>query len=331
MKIVITGGAGFAGSHVVEHFLRNTEHEIIIFDRLTYASSGLDRLRDIKAFDENRVRQFAVDFTRPISPGVIQEVGDVDYIIHMGAETHVDNSIKDPELFVRANVIGTMHMLEYARKLRTLKMFINFSTDEVFGPAPEGYAYKEDDTFKPSNPYAAAKAGAVCLGEAWRVTYRVPVVTTFTMNLFGERQHPEKFIPLVINKVLSGEEVTIHANADKTKAGSRFYLHCRNMAQALQFILMNGKVGERYNIVGEKEVDNLNLAQLIAEFVGQPLKYVMTDFHSSRPGHDLRYALDGSKLKEMGFEFNKSFEDSLHKTVTWTLENDRWLKLQPNE
>ena len=327
MKVLITGGAGFAASHVIEHFLKETDWEIIVFDKLNYAASGFDRIKDIDAFDDSRVSVFTVDFENPISTGVAKEVGNVDYIIHMGAETHVDNSIIDPERFVRANVLGTLHMLQYARTIEGLKKFIYFSTDEVFGPAPEGVEYKEWDRYKSSNPYAAAKAGGEELAVAFHNTYGLPVIITHTMNLFGERQHPEKFIPMVIRKVRDGETVTIHANKEKTKAGSRFYLHCRNMAKAIHFLLDNGELGDKYNIVGEEECDNLRLAQLIAKSVGKELKYEMVDFHSSRPGHDLRYALDGTKLKEMGFSFPNSFEESLAKTVKWTLERQEWLDL----
>lgn len=326
-KILITGGCGFAGHHLVEHLLKHSDWEIYIIDKLNYAAQGFDRLHEIDAFDDNRVRIFTVDFTQPISVGVAKEIGDVSYLVHMGAETHVDNSIEDPELFVKANVLGTLHILQFARNIKGLKKFLYFSTDEVFGPAPEGVAYKEWDRYNSGNPYAAAKAGGEELALAFGNTYKLPVIVTHTMNLFGERQHPEKFIPMVIGKVLKGEKVTIHANHDKTQAGSRFYIHCRNMAKAVHWLLKHGETQDKYNIVGEKEVDNLQLAQFIAKTLGKKLKYEMVDFHSSRPGHDLRYALDGTKLKDMGFSFDKTFEDSLRKTIEWTVAHkEQWLK-----
>ena len=147
MKILVTGGCGFIGHHVVEHFLKTTVWDIVIFDKLTYASSGFDRVRDIKAFDDKRVTFFTTDLASPIPPGVYQETKDIDYILHLAAETHVDNSITDPEPFVISNVVGTMHMLNYAKKLPNLKGFNYFSTDEVFGPAPEGVNYKEWDRY----------------------------------------------------------------------------------------------------------------------------------------------------------------------------------------
>ena len=327
IKILITGGAGFIGHHVVEHFLKNTLWHIVILDKLTYAASGFDRVKDIKAYKDDRVTFLTTDITQPIPPGIIQETRDVNYILHLAAETHVDNSITNPEPFVMSNVVGTMHMLNYARALPDLQAFNYFSTDEVFGPAPEGVNYKEWDRYDSSNPYAATKAGGEELCLAYANTYKIPLFITHGMNCFGERQHPEKFIPIVIRKVKHEEVVTIHADSTATKAGSRFYIHCRNVAHALHFLLDKFHLREKYNIVGEREVSNLELAQMIAEIMGKPLYYEMVDFHSSRPGHDLRYALDGTKMQEMGWELPVDFEHSLEKTVQWTLEekNIRWL------
>jgi len=328
-KVLISGACGFIGHHVVEHLIKNTDFEIIALDKLSYASSGFDRLRDINCYNEERVLKLTSDFSRPIEPGIIQEIGEVDYILHLGAETHVDNSIENPEPFVMSNVVGTMHMLDYARKLKSLKLFIMFSTDEVYGPAPEGVNFKETDRYNSTNPYAATKAGSEQLALAYANTYRVPVIITNTMNAIGQRQSIEKFLPMTMRKVWLGEEITIHANKDLTKAGSRFYIHCRNIAAALLFLMKNGKFRESYNIVGDVEVDNLQLAQMVADILGKPLKYKMVDFHSSRPGHDLRYGLDGSKLKSMGFKYPKTFEESFIENVEWHFkpENMRWLNL----
>lgn len=333
MKILITGGAGFVGHHFVEHFLKNTKAEIVVLDKLNYASSGLRRLKDIDAYrdQENRVTVLSADFTLPFPEGCKEELEDVTHIFHIGAESHVDNSIIDPEPFVRSNVLGTMHVLDFARELHqegSLECFYYFSTDEVFGPAPAGVSYKEDDAHNPTNPYAATKSGGEMLVKAYRNTYQLPAIITRSMNIFGERQHPEKFIPKVINKVLAGDTVYIHANADKTKAGSRFYIHARNVADGYLHLLDHGVVGEDYHITGEEEVDNLTLAQMIAEIMGKPLKYDMVDFHSSRPGHDLRYALDGSKIAESGWELPRAFKQSLEKTVRWMLEHPEWLEYE---
>ena len=325
-RIVITGACGFIGHHVVEHILINTDWDIIGIDRLSYAANGFDRLRDAIGFPHSRVSLFSTDFTQPFPVGVIKEIGDVDYILHMGAETHVDNSINNPEPFVFANVVGTMRVLDYARQLPNLKLFVYFSTDEVFGPAFNGTSYKEWDRYNSTNPYSATKAGGEELCLAYSNTYKIPLIITHTMNAFGERQHPEKFIPMVINKVLKGEKVTIHSDPTKTKAGSRFYIHCRNIASAiLHLINCSDSIRDKYNIVGEKEVNNLDMAKFVADVLNKPLNYEMVDFHSSRPGHDLRYALDGTKLKELGWHTPKNFEESLAKTINWYLDNPKWL------
>jgi dTDP-glucose 4,6-dehydratase len=327
-RVLITGGCGFIGHHVVEHILKNTDWEVVVWDKLSYASGGFDRLRDIDAFDDRRVTILGVDFSQPIEPGIVSETGPLNYILHLGAETHVDRSIRDAAPFVTANVMGTLRVLEYARDHQPdLEKFVYFSTDEVFGPAPEDIEYDEWDCYRSSNPYAASKAGGEEMAIAFENTHGVPVIVTHTMNAFGERQHPEKFIPMVIRQVRDGEKVTIHANADRTEAGSRFYIHARNVADALLFLLDLGEVGDKYNIVGEQEVDNLDLALTIALSVGNPLKYEMVDFHSSRPGHDLRYALDGTKMSELGWEPPKTLQASLAKTVRWMLDHPRWLEV----
>ncbi len=325
MKVLITGGCGFVGHHFIEHFLKTTNWKIITFDKLTYAASGLDRVRDINAFDGKRVKFYSTDFTRKISVGMIQECSDVDYIFHMGAETHVDNSIVDPKSFVYSNVVGTFNMLEFARKCEKLKAFVYFSTDEVFGPALKGVAYKEWDRYNCTNPYSATKAGGEELVLAYMNTYGIKGFITHCMNIFGERQHSEKFIPLCIKKIEKGDTVYIHGTPDKMGSGSRFYIHARNVANAVHFLLDKFEQREKYNIVGEKELTNLELAQRIAMHMQKELKYEITDFHSSRPGHDLRYALDGEKMQKLGWYVPMTINETIKTTVEWTIKNRKWL------
>lgn len=336
-KLLLTGGAGFIGHHIVEYILKNCpDHEVIILDKLSYASSGFDRLRDIDVYDNNRdrVKIFTFDFTRPISEGLAKEIGRPDIIIHLGAESHVDLSIADPERFILNNVIGTLNILQFAKLVRP-NLFVYFSTDEVYGPAPKGVFYKEGDRHNTGNPYSASKSASEMLCRSFAGTYKMRINITNTMNVFGERQHPEKFIPMVINKVLKGKEVTIHSDASMTKAGSRFYIHARNVALKLMYIVEHSEENlDKYDaskgvfhIVGEKEVNNLELAQMIARFIGKKLKYKMVDFHSSRPGHDLRYAMSGEKLEKLGCVNPKPFEESLEKTIEWTIQNKKWLNL----
>lgn len=324
-NVLITGGCGFAGHHFVEHFLKNTDWGVYVFDKLTYAANGFDRVRDINAYDDKRVKFFTVDITIAIPQGVFKEVLGTTHILHLAAETHVDNSIVEPIPFVLTNVLGTANMLQFARMLPLLKAFDYFSTDEVFGPAPDGHNYDEWSCYNSTNPYSATKAGGEELALAWANTYGVPVFITHTMNMFGERQHPEKFIPLCIRKILKGEKITIHSDSTKTKPGSRFYIHARNVAEASHYLLDKFTIRDKYNIVGEKEVNNLQLAQFIGKVLGKDVKYELVDFHSSRPGHDLRYALDGSKMKRLGWIPPVAFKQSLARVVRWTVRNEKWV------
>ena len=338
---LITGGCGFVGHHVVEHFLKETDWNIIVLDRIDYASCGFDRLRDIDAFDDKRVKTFVYDLNLPLTKGLIDEMGkDINYVVHMAAASHVDHSITKPIPFILNNINNTVNMLEYVKENllgEKLEKFIYFSTDEVFGTAPEGVNYKEGDRINPGNPYSASKASAEAICMAYSNSYKMPIMITRTMNIIGERQHHEKFLPLIIKSVVTGEKLTIHGNKDKTKTGTRFYLHARNAADSLLFILKN--VNEfldnidaskgKFNIVGEQETSNLELALIVAKILGKELNYEIVDFHSSRPGHDLRYALDNSKLLELGWDYPRTFEETVKSVVEWSLmsKNKHWLNL----
>jgi dTDP-glucose 4,6-dehydratase len=327
VKILLTGGCGFIGHHFAEHIHKNTDWDIIILDKLTYASMGLERLRNNGLYTSQRVKIYTVDLCNELSEGLKKEMGNnIDYIVHMAAETHVDNSIKEPRNVIMNNVTSTVNLLEWSRTLQNLKIFFYFSTDEVFGPALGDTLFKEWDRHKPTNPYSASKSAAENICLSYENTYKIPLMIVNVMNAFGERQHVEKFIPLCIKKILNNELIQIHSYPDKLTSGTRFYIHSQNIASAVLFLINNGKIGEKYNISGEKEVSNLDLAQLIAKFIGKELKYELIDFHSSRPGHDLRYGLDGSKIYDLGWNPKFNFEDSLEKTVKWTLNNLEWLE-----
>ena len=286
-KVLLTGAAGFIGSHVTEHILKNTDWEIISLVRLNHAGD-LRRIMEQDIIKEAGDRiKFVYHDLKYVVP--IDQIGEVDYILHLAANSHVDRSITHPMEFAMDNVVGTVNMLEAARKiLKKDGMFVNFLTDEVFGPAPDDYDYTEEDRWRPSNPYSASKASQGAFGIAYQNTYGLPLITTYTMNVFGERQHKEKFIPIVINKIRKGERLQIHCS--NGKPASRAWIHARNASSAIMFLLEDTPVTvrDKYNITGEVEFNNLDLAMIIANCMDKPLLYDLVDHYSSRPGHDPR-------------------------------------------
>jgi dTDP-glucose 4,6-dehydratase len=333
-RVLLTGASGFVGSHVLRHILINTDWEIVC--PVTFRHKGLpDRIKaSMKNLNNANSRVFVVkcDLSYPISKLTSIEFGKIHYVLNVASESHVDRSIEEPADFIINNVSLICNILDWARKHTYLEKFLQISTDEVYGPAPEGYKHREWlDLHLPSNPYAASKAAQESIAFSYWRTYGLPLGITNTMNIIGEMQDPEKFVPLVIRKIYNNQIVGIHGSKDG-KIGSRFYLHARNQAAGLLHVLKQDfiKYGEsdkpiKFNIVGEKEINNLELAQLIANFMGKKLNYEIIDFHSSRPGHDLRYALDGSKLENTGWKPPLSLEESLESTILWSLKNPQWL------
>jgi dTDP-glucose 4,6-dehydratase len=337
MRVLVTGSAGFVGHYIVKKFVEEG-NDVVGLDRLSY-SGNLNRIKEVLTPEtEKRYTVHHHDLRSAINDCLEKQLGQFDVIIHVAASSHVDRSIDQPINFVLDNVVGTCTILDFARRQKNLQKFIYFSTDEIFGPAPPGVAYDEYDRYNSTNPYSASKAGGEELCVAFRNTYKVPVIVTHTMNIFGPRQHPEKFIPMCISKVNAGEKVLIHSDETRTIPGSRHYIHVEDVADAIWFIVGTEKsqtgVGTesgdsglcpKFNVVGKEELDNLTLAQYIAEGVGKPLRYELVDFHSARPGHDLRYALSGKRLAELGWEPKTSIRERIRQVVEWTLENDRWM------
>lgn len=332
--VLLTGGGGFIGAHTVSHIMHNTDWKLVLIDSFRHKGKT-DRLTQLfESYPEWRERCTVIthDLIAPFSTQLADRIGHIDYVINMASESHVDRSITDPRDFIENNVQLALTMLEYIRQYPVEK-FIQISTDEVYGPAPAGHNHKEGEPHQPSNPYSASKAAQEDIAYSYWRTYSLPIAITNTMNIIGEMQDPEKYLPMIIKKVMTGEEVTIHANADGSQIGSRYYLHARNQADALLFLLQNvdfplygdGDIA-KYNVVGEYEINNLELAQKLAEILKHPLKYKLVDFHSSRPGHDLRYALDGSKLAALGWHAPLSLDESLRKTVEWTIKHPEWIK-----
>jgi dTDP-glucose 4,6-dehydratase len=343
-RVLITGGAGFIGHHIIDLFLKKTDWEIVTLDRLDY-SGNLNRLHSVvsqyDAETRKRVKIVWHDLKAEITEINNNFIGDVNVILHLAASSHVDRSITHPMEFVMDNTVGTVNILNFARTLKNLERFIYFSTDEIFGVAPPGVSYKERDRYNSTNPYSASKAAAEEFCVAYENTYKLPIFITHTMNVFGERQHPEKFIPMCIRKVRDEETITIHSDSSKTIPGSRYYIHAKDVAEAMYFLLHLNEEQKKivytpdyghakcpkFNVVGKEEINNLQLATYIADAQGKKLNYEMVDFHTSRPGHDLRYALDGDFMRQLGWEPRLTLKERIQEVVDWSLANKEWIEL----
>ncbi len=333
-KILITGIGGFIGSHFLSHILVNTDWEVVGID--SWRHKGLsERLTDSEHYQKHkqRVTIYTHDLSAPLSDILIDKIGHVDYVVNFASDSHVDRSITVPVPFVLNNVNVALNMLEYARVAKPEK-FIQISTDEVYGATDGKVTHSEWASILPSNPYSASKACQEALAISYWRTYGVPVIITNVMNTAGEYQSSEKYVPMVIKKILNGEKVQVHYDPKTGEPGSRFWLHARNTSDAVLFLLNNVKAPqfpesdrpERFNIVGEKRISNLDIAKLIAEVMGKELQYELVDAHSSRPGHDPHYGLCGKKLENYGYKFPVNLLESMKKMIQWTLNNPRWLK-----
>lgn len=349
-RLLLTGAGGFAGHHFLEHVLSTTDWDVVATDSFRHRGTA-DRISQVIAGAPDtmagdawvqRTDVLTHDLTAPFSEQAMHRIGghgDLEYIIAMASQSHVDTSITDPVAFCENNFAVALNTLELARKLRP-KAVVMISTDEVYGPvlAP-GIAHLEWDPILPSNPYAASKAAQEAVSISYWRTYGVPVVITNTMNLIGERQHPEKFVPKTLRAVLTGEEAVIHGTPGSI--GTRHYLHARNMADAVVYLLRQGIPAaypahaipgaakalepDRYNIASADRLDNLELAEWIAQAAGMPLRYRFEEFHKTRPGHDPHYGLDPGKIRARGWKPPVPFRASLEHTVRWTMQHPEWL------
>jgi dTDP-glucose 4,6-dehydratase len=332
VKVLLTGAGGFIGHHALEHILSRTDWRVEATDSFRHKGRA-DRIAQVLDGHEDwraRVRVTTHDLAAPFSNGQAAGFGRVEYLIAMASESHVDRSLADPVPFVRNNTDVILHTLELARQVDALHVIV-ISTDEVYGPVQPGHAHLEWAPIIPSNPYSASKAAQEACAVAWWRAYGVPVTIVNCMNLFGERQSPEKYLPMLIAKISHGETVTVHGTSENI--GSRHYLHARNLADALVFLATENPTPfpfadrpDRYNIASPDPVSNLHLAQAVAEIIGKPLRYELVDFHSARPGHDPHYGLDPSKLAAAGWKPPVGFAESLERTVRWTLNHPEWLK-----
>jgi dTDP-glucose 4,6-dehydratase len=347
-RVLFTGHGGFVGHHCLEFFLKHTDWEIICLD--SFRHKGTCR-RVVEAIRDNpRVKTFVHDLSVPIDQQLENLIFDkkiisygleskpIDLIINMASESAVERSTQDPVSCLRNNYELAINMLEFARKCPYLKQFIHISTDEVYGEAAPGTSHVEWDSIVPSNPYAASKAAQEALAIAYWRTYNLPIVITNIMNIIGERQDPEKFLPKIIQKIMLGEEVPIYADSPDS-IGTRVYLHAKNVASALVFLanrepLTYKKACEnqghttvrpdRYNICGDVEINNLEMAQLVAHIMNKKLSYKLVKSESARPGYDRRYMLNGKKILDLGWKPNMSFHESVEQIVSWTLKNNHW-------
>ncbi|GAA3566212.1 dTDP-glucose 4,6-dehydratase [Snuella lapsa] len=330
MTLLITGGAGFIGSHVVRLFVNTyPNHTVFNLDALTYAGN-LENLKDVE--HQQNYRFIKGDITDGAFVDRLFKEQQFDAVIHLAAESHVDRSISDPLAFVKTNIIGTVNLLNAAKVLWgddfNGKLFYHISTDEVYGTLGATGLFTEKTSYDPNSPYSASKASSDHFVRAYGETYGLPYVISNCSNNYGPHQFPEKLIPLFINNIVNNKPLPVYGDGNYT----RDWLYVMDHAKAIDLIFHKGKLKETYNIGGFNEWKNIDLVTLLCEQMdlklGRPLgtsKGLIT-FVKDRPGHDLRYAIDASKIKkELGWQPSVSFEEGLSKTIDWYLQNETWL------
>ena len=313
MKILVTGGAGFIGSHFIKYVLQQKEvKKIINLDKLTYAGN-LSTLREV---EKNTSYEFVKgDIADPQVVESIFQKG-VDAVVNFAAETHVDRSIQNPGDLIQTDVYGVYVLLEACKKFG-IQRFIQVSTDEVYGSIAEGFAH-ENYPLMPSNPYSASKAGGDRLAYSYFKTYALPVIVTRTSNNYGPFQYPEKLIPLFITNAIEGKKLPLYGDG----LYRRDWIHAVDHCSGLWFLLKNGQSGETYNIAGQNETNNLQITEMILNFFG--LDHSSVEKVKDRPGHDRRYAIDDSKIQKLGWKSTISFEKGLRETIEWFQSNAWW-------
>ena len=330
-NILITGGAGFIGSHVVRLFVNKYPNQNIYnLDSLTYAGN-LENLKDIENKENYTFIKEDINDTQKIAD--LFKKHKFDTVIHLAAESHVDRSISDPVSFVRTNVMGTMNLLNAALEIWkedfSRKMFYHISTDEVYGTLGETGLFTETTSYDPNSPYSASKASSDHFVRAYGETYGLPFIISNCSNNYGQNQFPEKLIPLFINNILNKKSLPVYGDGNYT----RDWLYVIDHAFAIDLILEKGKVKETYNIGGFNEWKNIDLVKLLCQQMDKKLENPvgtsekLITYVKNRPGHDLRYAIDANKIyKELGWKPTVTFEEGLSITIDWYLENKEWME-----
>ncbi len=315
-SVLVTGGAGFIGSNFLRLFLeKHKDIDLINLDKLTYAGN-LESLRDIES--NPHYHFYRGDIADAAFVRRLFHEWRFDAVINFAAESHVDRSILGPQVFIETNVRGTMTLLEAAREFG-VERFLQVSTDEVYGSLGATGKFSETTQLSPNSPYSASKAGADMLVRAWLKTFNVPTIITRCSNNYGPFQFPEKFIPLMIINALQGRELPIYGDGENI----RDWIYVEDHCEAIYTVMHDGKIGEVYNIGGENEVRNIEMAKLILKKLGKPES--LLKFVKDRPGHDRRYAMDSSKIgTELRWKPRMSFEQRIDETVKWYVENEKW-------
>ena len=314
MILLITGGAGFIGSNFIRMLLNSgSDYDIVNLDALTYAGN----LNNLKDFEKSPHYTFIHgDICNRELINTILTQNKIDTIIHFAAESHVDRSVADSSAFIRTNILGTHTLLECARR-QGISRFIHISTDEVYGSTVKG-SFTESDILSPSSPYSASKAGSDLLACSYYTTYNLPVIVTRCTNNFGPYQYPEKLIPLFITNLLSGKKVPLYGSG----MNIRDWIHVNDHCRAIRFILKKGIPGEIYNIGSGNERTNIEITEKILELLKKDSSKI--EYVTDRPGHDLRYSLDFSKILSLGWRPEYSFDDAISDTVEWYVRNEWW-------